>query len=243
VTVAALYDVHGNLPALAAVLEDARFRAADVVVCGGDLVAGPMPAQCLDRLAALGERVRFLRGNGDREVATAARERGNDGGLLSWCAEQLGHARLERVREWPLTVELEIGGLGTAVFCHAVPRDDMPILTTLTPDADVEDELNGVAADVVVCGHVHVQYDRRLGNGLRLVNAGSVGRPYEGHTAAFWALVGPGVCFVSTPYDVEAAVAAVESTAYPESAAFVEHLREPVPAADAMSQFEAMRGA
>lgn len=241
--VASLYDVHGNLPALEAVLADPRLGDADAIVCGGDLVAGPMPVECLERLESLGDRVRFLRGNGDREAVTPV-EGSPFVERARWCAAQLGPERLRRVGLWPPTVELMIEGLGRTLFCHAVPADDMPIVTTLTPAAEVERELGAVEAQVVVCGHVHVQYDRGLPGGVRLVNAGSVGAPYEGRAAAFWVLLGPEVEHVSTDYDVEAAVAAIEATGCPETEWLVRRaLLEPLTAREAMEEFERMRGA
>jgi predicted phosphodiesterase len=211
--VAALYDVHGILPALQAVLSDPRCAAADAIVCGGDLVAGPLPAECLELLEADG-RVRFLRGNGDRETVTPPA----DGPLAevgAWAAARLGTERLDRVARWPATVELDVSGLGSVLFCHATPSSDIDILTATTPEADVAAALAGVAADVVVCGHTHVQYDRRVGN-TRVVNVGSVGMPYEGSPDARWAILGDGdIALVSTPYDAEAALAALSATGFP----------------------------
>jgi predicted phosphodiesterase len=239
--VAALYDVHGNLPALEAVLADPRFRAADLAVCGGDLVAGAMPAECLARLEGLGDRVLFIRGNGDREV-TSEPPGGAFPDRSAWCADRLDPGARDRVRAWPRTVELDHPSLGRVLFCHAVPSDDMPIVTTLTPDDEVAAALGPVDADVVVCGHVHVQYDRMLPGGPRVVNAGSVGAPYEGRAAAFWLLLGDGVEHVSTDYDVDAAIAGLEATGCPDTEWMVQHaLREPIAAEDAMAQFEQMR--
>ena len=211
--VAALYDVHGILPALQAVLADPRCAAADAIVCGGDLVAGPLPAECLELLDADG-RVRFLRGNGDRETVTPPAE-GPLAEVGAWAAARLGPERLDRVARWPATVELEVAGLGGVLFCHATPSSDTDILTAATPDVDVAAALAGVAADVVVCGHTHVQYDRRVGS-IRVVNAGSVGMPYEGSPDARWAILGDGdIALVSTPYDAEAALAALSATGFP----------------------------
>ena len=211
--VAALYDVHGNLPALEAVLADPRCADADLVVCGGDLVAGAMPAECLDRFLALGERVRFLRGNGDRETVEPPLE-GALAEIGPWSAERLGAERLSAVATWPLTHTLELPGLGETLFCHATPTDDARLITAITPDADVERELAGCRAGVVVCGHTHVQFDREVGR-HRLVNAGSVGMPYEGSPDARWALLGPDVELVSTAYDAGAALAQLAATGYP----------------------------
>jgi putative phosphoesterase len=205
--VAALNDIHGNLPALEAVLAEVEEADVDVVVCGGDVVGGPFSAEVFDRLARLPE-VRFLRGNGDRMVLDGVDEYGQD-----WDAERqrLGKARLAEVATWPLTVELDIDGLGRTLLCHAIPTADEPIFTRLTPDADVIELLGDVSADVVVVGHTHVQFDRLLPNGVRVVNAGSVGMPYGGRRGAFWALLGPEVEHRRTDYDVDAAAAAISA--------------------------------
>lgn len=237
---AALYDVHGNLPALQAVLADERLQAADLIVCGGDLVAGALPAECLALLEGLGGRVAYVRGNGDRDV-TSDPPGGAFPDRSAWCAGRLDPGTRDRVRAWPLTATVEIDGLGDVLFCHAVPGDDMPILTTLTPDADVAAAIGPVDAAVVVCGHVHAQYERTLPDGLRVVNAGSVGAPYEGRAAAFWLLLGPGVEHVSTAYDVAAAAEALAATGCPDVDWMLQGLRQPVAAADAMAQFEEMR--
>jgi predicted phosphodiesterase len=234
--VAALYDVHGNLPALEAVLADPRLAGADVVVCGGDLVAGPMPAACLDRLGCLGARVRFVRGNGEREVAEHVAARGG-----AWCAAALGPTRLARVAAWPLTVELDVAG--GATFCHATPRSDQEIVTRLTPDDQLEAALADARFDVVVCGHTHVQVDRHLGGGRRLVNAGSVGRPYEGMRGAFWALLGDTIELLRTDYDVEEAASAILASGYPDAADHAAQLLDPPGADEVSAYFESLRGA
>ena len=213
--VAALYDVHGNLPALEAVMADQRFADADVIVSGGDLVAGPLPAECLDRVEALGERARFLTGNGDREVVAPTGDEQWHRDVGGWSAARLTADRVERVRSWPATVELDVAGLGAVLFCHATPASDLSILTRATPEEEAARELGDVAADVVVCGHTHVQYDRRVGR-TRLVNAGSVGMPYEGSADARWALLGAdGIELLATPYDAVAALDALSRTGFP----------------------------
>ena len=231
--VAALYDVHGNLPALDAALAEVERDGVDLIVSGGDLVSGPMPVEVFDRLSARSD-VRYLRGNADRLVVEA--RPGEQAELHAWCAERLGAERLAEVASWPLTVELEVDGLGRVVFCHAIPRADEPIFTRLTPDADVEELMQGVEADVVVCGHTHVQVDRRLPSGLRIVNAGSVGMPYEGRRGAFWAVLGPTVEHRRTAYDVEAALATMQETGAPISAEHAGWLLDP-PDPDGVSSF------
>ncbi len=241
--VAALDDVHGSLPALEAVLADRRCASADVVVCGGDLVVGPYPAECLDALESLGERARFLMGNCDREAVLVPAD-GSLGPVARWCNERLGPERVSRVARWPATVELEVDGLGSVLFCHATPASDLPILTRATPEADVLRELGDVSADVVVCGHTHVQYDRRVG-GVRLVNAGSVGMPYEGSPEARWALLGDeGLELVTTAYDAQAALEQLERTGFPLLRQwFVPMLNGEVSAEEATESFESRRGA
>jgi predicted phosphodiesterase len=239
--VAALYDVHGNLPALEAVLADPRCAAAGVIVCGGDLVVGPHPAECLDALEAHGERVRFITGNCDRE-AVEAPPAGELGLAASWSNERLGPERTARVVRWPLTVELELPETGRVLFCHATPTSDLPILTRVTPENHVVRELGDVSAEVVMCGHTHVQYDRRVGS-VRLVNAGSVGMPYEGSGDARWALLADGeVELVTTRYDTVAALARLEQPGFPLFRQwFVDALRGEVSAEEATASFESRR--
>ena len=162
----------------------------------------------------------------------------------SWSNERLGPKRAARVARWPLTVELDLAGVGRTLFCHATPTSDVPILTRITPEGAVREALGEVDADVVVCGHTHVQYDRRVGS-TRLVNAGSVGMPYEGTPDARWAILDDGaVTLVSTPYDAEAAFAVLSETGFPllddwYGAVF----RGEVTAEEATAHFETRRGA
>ena len=239
--VAALYDVHGNLPALDAVLADPRCASADVIVSGGDLVAGPLPSECLDRFESLGDRVRFLSGNCDREVTLPSGHEEWHEHIGGWSAAKLGGGRMERVARWPLTVELELPELGRVLFCHATPSSDLPILTRITPDEVVARELAGYDADVVVCGHTHVQYDRTV-EGTRVVNAGSVGMPYEGSPDARWALLDGDVELVATAYDATGALATLFEAGFPMYEGwFARTLRGGVTAEEATESFESRR--
>ena len=231
--VAALYDVHGNLPALEAVL--AEVDDADFVVVGGDLVAGAFPAECLDRLTALGDRVAFVRGNADREVLEGGE------GERGWCLEQLGPEREALVTDWPLTIRLEVDGLGRVLFCHATPDSDEAFLTPATPEDAVAEVLAGADADVVVYGHIHVQYER--GQAPRLVNPGSVGWPHERRRGAYWALLGPDVEFRRTDYDFEAAADAILASGFPKARDMADTILDPPTPEEATEHFEALRGA
>jgi predicted phosphodiesterase len=226
--VAALYDVHGNLPALEAVLAELDREPVDAIVCGGDVAAGPMPSEVLELLRD--RDAWFVRGNADRE-------------LRDWAAERLTAEQLDFLRALPLTVSLDVDGLGPVLFCHATPRSDEEIVTRLTPDEEVAATLEGVSELVVVCGHVHVQYDRRVG-GHRVVNAGSVGLPYEGRAGAFWALLGPDVEPRETSYDLEDAVQRLRDTGYPDlDDALGSSLFEPISPDEVSRYFEDLRGA
>jgi putative phosphoesterase len=197
--VAALYDVHGNLPALEAVLAEVD---ADLIVAGGDMVAGPWPAETLDRLRALGDRVHFIRGNADRELVDPSppREGGPPQEVLDWVRERLSEEQLAFLGALPLTDSVSIEGLGEVLFCHATPRDDEELLTRISPEERWAEALEGVTEPVVVCGHTHVQFDRRIGD-IRLVNSGSVGMPYEHEPGAYWTVLGPEVEFRRAEYE------------------------------------------
>ena len=237
--VAALYDVHGNLPALESVLAEVAAERVGTIVCGGDVVGGPFPAEVLDRLARV-PGVRFVRGNADREVLDGTDGYGVDREVER---ERIGRERLALVRSWPLTTELDVEGLGRVLFCHAVPSSDDPIFTRITPDEDVIELVGRTDANVLVVGHTHVQFDRVLPTGLRVVNAGSVGMPYEGRRGAFWALLGPEVELRRTEYDVEAAAALVRESGAQGADEHARRLLEPPDPDEATSFFESARGA
>jgi predicted phosphodiesterase len=228
--VAVLNDIHGNLPALDAVLQEVRQIGVDQIVVGGDVLPGPMPRETMARLLELDIPAQFIYGNGD--LAILAQLRATDpasvtywGGssdpasvpepvreALRWTARQVSeyHDVLER---WPLTTHLTIDGLGTVLFCHATPRNETEVFTRVTPEERLLPVFAGVEAPVVVCGHTHMQFDRRVGP-IRVVNAGSVGLPF-GRTGADWLLLGPGIELRHTSYDLEAAAARFRDTDYP----------------------------
>jgi putative phosphoesterase len=237
VRVAAISDIHGNLPALEAVLTEIDEEGVDEIVVGGDTAHGPWPAEVLDLLVERGAR--NVRGNADREVIERSDRYGP---LARWSADRLGERRLDVARSWPLTIELEIDGLGSVLVCHSTPTSEDPIYTRITPDAELAAIFESVDADVVVCGHTHMQYDRTLASGLRIVNPGSVGLPYERTRGAYWALLGPNVEFRRTEYDVDAAVAAIEVMKVPLDPRFLETLTDPPDSDSTTEYFESLRG-
>jgi predicted phosphodiesterase len=235
VIVAALYDIHGNLPALEAVLAEVDDAHVDLVVVGGDVLPGPMPRETLATLLALDVPVRFIYGNGELAVLAQieasdpsdAKYWGTTSGAplpdavkqaTRWTAQQVQPAYDDEIRRWPKTQQLEIGGLGRVLFCHGTPRSETECFTRLTPEDRLLPLFQGLGVSLVVCGHTHMPFDRTIG-GVRVVNAGSIGAPF-GPPGADWALIGPDVELRHTPYDLERAAARVRATAYPQADAF-----------------------
>ena len=240
--VAALSDIHGNLPALEAVLLEVEREGVDAIVVSGDTISGPWPVEVFDRLAETGALI--VRGNADRHVLDADGGQGDPEAMLArWCADALGPDRLAVAAGWPVTREIDVEGLGRMLVCHATPRSDEVIYTRITPDGEVALLLAGLTADVVVSGHTHIQFDRRLSSGLRVVNPGSVGMPYEGTRGAFWAILGPDVEHRRTEYDVNGAVRAIRALGAPVRDELLSLLVEPMASDAATAEFERLRGA
>jgi len=224
--VAAIYDIHANLPALEAVLQDVRQAEVDHIVVGGDVLPGPMPRETIECLLQLEipTRLSFIQGNGDRVVL--AQMRGAESSevppqfreVIRWNAQQLHPEHEALLAAWPETLSLEVPGLGEVLFCHATPRNDTEIFTRLTPEERLLPVFGGISAPVVVCGHTHMQFDRMVGN-TRAVNAGSVGMPFQ-EPGAYWLLLGPGVQLRRTAYDLAQAAARIRSTKYPQAEDF-----------------------
>lgn len=222
--VAAIYDVHGNLPALEAVLEEIRQVGVDRVVVGGDVVPGPMCREALGRLVGLKIPSQFIQGN--CEVAMLAVVAGRDPEpmpesareAMRWAAQQFGSEEHQLMGSWPKTVRLEIPGLGEVLFCHGTPRNENEIFTRETAEERLAPVFEGVNAKVIVCGHTHMQFDRRVG-GIRIVNAGSVGMPF-GEPGAYWLLLGSDVELRRTSYDLEEAAERIQGTKYPQAEDF-----------------------
>jgi predicted phosphodiesterase len=201
----ALYDVHGNADALEAVLSDPRAAGPDATVVGGDIVPGAFAGAVLDRLQALSGDVHWVRGNGERETAAAVNgprpaEGDNAAEMSAFTAQQLGPERARALGELPLTVVVD-----GVLFCHATPRSDKELVTRISPPERWSEVLTEVDTTLVVAGHTHQQDDRMV-SGVRFVNAGSVGLPYEGNGDARWLWIEDGVPELRrTAYDAGAA--------------------------------------
>jgi predicted phosphodiesterase len=239
--VLALYDVHGNTEALDAVLADPRAAGPDAVVVGGDAVPGPFGLATLARLDELAVPVRWIRGNGERELAeavTAAPPTGETADRTAWIsAAEIGDERALALGSLPLSVELD-----GVLYCHASPRRDDEMLTRISDPARYADALSGVTAPLVVAGHTHQQDDRTVGD-VRFVNAGSVGLPYEGDGAARWLWVEGGVPELRrTAYDSAGAGARILAAGWPDERSFGAALIDPLDAIAITKLFEARAG-
>jgi predicted phosphodiesterase len=224
VRVAALYDIHGNLPALEAVLSEVRAHGVDQVIVGGDVFPGPLAVECLDVLLGLDIPVRFIRGNGDRVVAAEKKaiepvelpEQYRE--VIRWNAAQLSPNHERTVESWPATLSLEIDGIGRVLFCHATPRNDVDVFTRLSEGDRLEEIFAAANSPLVVCGHTHMQFDRMIGT-TRVVNAGSVGMPFA-EPAAYWLLLDSDIHLQRTDYDLRAAADRIRQSNYPQAEQF-----------------------
>jgi predicted phosphodiesterase len=251
--VAALYDIHGNLPALEAALQEIRESDVDHVVVGGDVVPGPMPRETLRRLLDLDLPVEFIHGNGELAMLAlmaAPEERsvtywGTTSGeplpeqyreVYRWTVGQLQPDYEPVLGSWPKTLRLTIPGLGEVLFCHSTPRSETEVFTRLTSEERLLPIFEGLNASLVVCGHTHMQFDRMVGK-TRVVNAGSVGEPF-GAPGAYWLLLGPDVQMRHTPYDWMAAAERIRSTRFPGADEFVTNsILQPPPEAEMLELF------
>jgi predicted phosphodiesterase len=196
VRVAALYDVHGNVHALEAVLAEVERERVDAIVFGGDVLYGPFPAETLELARSV--EASWVRGNCERDPR-------GEGDNAGWVYEQLPEREWANLAQLPTAIELD-----GVCYCHATPTDDMPSITDATLDDRLEELLAGSDARLVVGGHTHLQQRRG-----RYANAGSVGMPYEDRPGAYWAIVSDDVEHRRTEYDRERAAAAIRASGYP----------------------------
>ena len=190
------------------------------LVFGGDVGWGPLPVETVDRIWSLGALA--LRGNADRDLGDP------------WIEQQLGPERLVWLTTLPERLELEIEGLGRVLFCHGSPRSDEEMLLRTASEERLAEILAGVEADVVICGHTHMQFDRVVGD-KRVVNAGSVGLPY-GATGAHWVELGPDVQHRRMPYDPSP----LRASEWPRASEIVSVIESPPSEEDAIAEFEAL---
>jgi diadenosine tetraphosphatase ApaH/serine/threonine PP2A family protein phosphatase len=202
-----LYDIHGNLPALDAVLADADGQGAQRFILGGDYTLfGPWPAETVARLRGL--NAAWIRGNGERWTAEPGDAPEDDvvQGAIAACRDALGEADVAELADLPETLVRE-----QALFCHASPLSDVRSFMP-TPADDEAELLDEVMEPRLVFGHTHVPFRRISAHGgIELVNPGSVGMPFDGDQRASYALVHPDrrVEHRRVPYDHAASAQAV----------------------------------
>ncbi len=228
----ALYDIHGNLDALEAVLADPRAADPDAIVVGGDVAPGAFVKECLSLLRGQDLPVHWVRGNGEREVAEAAAsgvqaEQVSPDDFARFTAALTAAALGPELSAWlgtlPTTVELD-----GVLYCHASPRRDDEMLTRISPAERWAEALGGIDRALVVGGHTHQQDDRTVG-AVRFVNAGSVGLPYEGDPAARWAWISDGTPELRhTVYDGAAAGRRMLGAGWPDQDSIDGGLIDPV---------------
>lgn len=239
--VAALYDIHGNLSALQAVLEEVRGIGVDHIVVGGDVVPGPLAGQCLELLLDLELPASFISGNGERNVLAVINGQETDPvpeqvlSAMRWVGQQLDSRQQQMMGAWPGTAQLTIPGQGEVLFCHATPLSDSDIFTRKTPASGLLPIFDGVDQQVVICGHTHMQFDRMIGK-TRVVNAGSVGMPF-GQPLAQWLLIGSEIQLRQTDYDLSFAADQVRASGYPQAEQFVSQNILAVPDEKRMLEF------
>jgi diadenosine tetraphosphatase ApaH/serine/threonine PP2A family protein phosphatase len=197
-----------------------------------------MARETLGRLLDLDLPTHFIYGNGELAILaqmagartgsvtywgtmTGARPPESIIEIYRWTAAQLQSEFEPVLARWPKTFQLEIGGLGQVLFCHSTPRSETEGFTRLTSEDRLLPIFQGLNADVVVCGHTHMQFDRMIGR-TRVVNAGSVGMPF-GEPGAYWLLLGPDVQLRHTPYDLAKTAERIRASSYPQAEDFAAH--------------------
>jgi diadenosine tetraphosphatase ApaH/serine/threonine PP2A family protein phosphatase len=205
---ALVYDVHGNLLALRAVLDDARAAGAQEFLLGGDYgLFGPWPTETVATLRELPDAT-WIRGNVDRW--TARPEEAPDDDLIRAAIDACREALSERV-----VAELEALPeqfvIDATRYCHGSPISDVRSFMPTAADGD-DELLGGVAEPRVVFGHTHLQFSRETQSGVQLVNPGSAGMPFDGdHRAAYGLVSDDGqIELRRVVYDQEASAAAME---------------------------------
>jgi len=239
---AALYDIHGNLPALEAVLDDVRAARVDEIVLGGDIVPGPMPREVIDTLRTLDVPVHCIKGN--CEVAVLAARSGEPMSpnlpevareAMRWTAGVIHDADADWFSTWPMTIRRDIPGVGPTLFCHGTPQSEVEIVLRTTPEERLRSRFDDLGVNLVVCGHTHMQFDRMIGT-TRVVNAGSIGMPF-GEPGAYWLMFDHGVTLRRTEYDLEAAVDRIRHSGYLQAEDFAARTIKPPSEDEMLSAF------
>jgi predicted phosphodiesterase len=236
---AVLADIHGNLPALEAVLADlAQFQADQVIVAGDVINWGPFSAQVMERVAAEGWTV--IRGNNeyyllDHETARAPaawRDR-NQWAMLDWLRAQLAGRWHNLIAAWPDTLSLRFPDAPAIRVVHGTPRDNTESLYPHAPEIELAERLAGVDEPTVIAAHTHLAMERHVprpgnGSGWQVLNPGSVGVPLDGQFLGRYLLLegdaaGWRATFRSVPIDPAPVLAEFERQGFVEQIGIVGH--------------------
>src|SRR5262249_23633922 len=244
--IAVVADVHGNATAMEAVARDVMDASPEMVVFLGDLTWGPLPEETWDVIETLccsfAGSVRFVRGNAERALSELRRA-GHAGYATPrerWMLAQHSASTLDALDAFAPCLVAEIDHVGATRFCHGSPRTDEELITPATPAARMRELLAGVREKVLVSAHTHIQFDRVV-EGVRSLNPGSVGMPYQGAPGAYWAILGPDVVLRRTEYDLEATVQRYRASDDPMAEAMVTTLLEPPTPKEVISHAETLK--
>ncbi len=223
--IAAIYDIHGNVPALEAVLGDIKAKDVDLIVVGGDVVAGPFPVETLNLLQGITSPTQFILGNSESDVLrciegkpiNALSKRAEE--VARWITLQLSTSQKIFLSTWTPTTKIATDKWGEILFCHGTPRSNTEIFTQRTSHKNLSSIFESISSSLVVCGHTHMQFDIHFNN-KRIVNAGSVGMPF-GETGADWLSIDDEIHLMHTDYDTDEAARRIKQSDYPGVEDFV----------------------
>jgi predicted phosphodiesterase len=236
--VAVVSDVHGNAPALRAVLEEINTAGVDRVVSLGDATWGIQPEETRILLQSIQQPTTFVAGNGERALQELRAGREGEPHEL-WLRDRHSPATYSFLDASVAVAVIDIVGLGAARFCHGSPRSDIELVTPGTSIERVRAMMKGIPESVIVTGHTHLQFDRNI-DGIRSVNPGSVGMPYHERRGACWAMLGPDVEFRLTSYDLGETLRAYEASDYPRAQGEIDILTSPPSPAEVIEYAESI---
>jgi putative phosphoesterase len=223
--IAALYDIHGNYPALKAVSEQLDHLQPDLIVIGGDIVSGPMPLETLQLIDQLSKKFNMMgiSGNNDQDVVDAYNgkqlslsEHAQD--QIRWVADQLSERQILELKRLSLNVTV-----GDDFFCHAVAKDNTTVFTPHSNVATIKTLFRSVRSPFIICGHTHLQFKLTIGH-QQIINAGSIGMPFSDQEGAQWLWIvdNQQFLFKRTRIDKSEAVRLIGSSSYPYVDDFIE---------------------
>ena len=223
--IATIYDIHANPTALLSVLKDIQNYEVDLIVIGGDVIAGPFPTETLTILTEIKTPTKFILGNAESEViryingkpVNGLSNRANE--EAKWVANQISSSHKTFIKNWSKTFQAVIKEVGTVLFCHATPGSDIEIFTRISSNQRILKLFDGVRASIIICGHTHMPFDLKFGKS-RIINSGSVGMPF-GTNQASWLLIDQQINFMTTSYDIQMAAQLISTSNYPYKESFI----------------------